>query len=235
MTDDRTLERAARSWLEEGPTRAPDRPVEAALAQIQTTRQERDLRIPWRFPTMNDATRIALIAATAVVVAIGGLYVVGQALPGPGAPATPLPTASPTPASGSIGTITLVDDGCTWDGNPGSLTASEDPLRLTVTVRNDTDTFANFGVYRLDAGYPWEDAAAWIEREDAAMKGGPSQPPQDFATDVGSLDQPTRGQSAPANLALGPGTYGVVCSSNEPPPGAVFGVYLVGPLEIMAP
>ena len=42
MTDDRSLERAARSWLEEGPTRAPDRPVDAALARIQTTRQERD-------------------------------------------------------------------------------------------------------------------------------------------------------------------------------------------------
>ena len=43
MTDersiDRALERAARSWIEVGPTRAPDRPVEAALALIQTTNQ----------------------------------------------------------------------------------------------------------------------------------------------------------------------------------------------------
>ena len=48
MNDDRSLERAARSWLEAGPTQAPDRAVEAALLQIETTSQERDLRIPWR-------------------------------------------------------------------------------------------------------------------------------------------------------------------------------------------
>ena len=30
MTDDRSLERAARSWLESGPTQAPERAVEAA-------------------------------------------------------------------------------------------------------------------------------------------------------------------------------------------------------------
>ena len=43
MTDDRSLERAARSWLEVGPTQAPERAVEAALLRIQTTPQERDL------------------------------------------------------------------------------------------------------------------------------------------------------------------------------------------------
>ena len=39
MTDDRSLERAARSWLEAGPTQAPDRAVEAALLPINTTRR----------------------------------------------------------------------------------------------------------------------------------------------------------------------------------------------------
>ena len=55
MTDDRSLERAARSWLETGPTQAPDRAVEAALLRIETTPQERDLRIPWRFTDMTTA------------------------------------------------------------------------------------------------------------------------------------------------------------------------------------
>ena len=73
MTDDRSLERAARSWLDEGPSRAPDRTVEAALHRIQTTNQERDLRIPWRFPTMNPITRIAM-AALVVALALGGVY-----------------------------------------------------------------------------------------------------------------------------------------------------------------
>jgi hypothetical protein len=48
MSDDRLLERNARAWLERGPTDAPDRVVEAALLAIETTNQERDLRIPWR-------------------------------------------------------------------------------------------------------------------------------------------------------------------------------------------
>ena len=48
MTDDRSLERAARSLIEAGPTRAPERAVEAALSRIQTTSQERGLRVPWR-------------------------------------------------------------------------------------------------------------------------------------------------------------------------------------------
>ena len=74
MTDDRSLERAARSWLEEGPTRAPDRPVEAALLAIEAISQERDLRIPWRFPTMNPAIRIAAAAIVIAAVALGGVY-----------------------------------------------------------------------------------------------------------------------------------------------------------------
>jgi hypothetical protein len=73
MTDDRSLERAARSWLDEGPSRAPDRTVEAALSQIQTTPQERDLGIPWRFPKMNPMTRIAT-ALVVVALALGGVY-----------------------------------------------------------------------------------------------------------------------------------------------------------------
>ena len=188
---------------------------------------------------MSDSTRLAVTAATIVVVAVGGLYLVG--LIGPGGSGGPRPTATPipTPSQGQsiidIGTITLDADGCTWDGNPGSIDASPDRLPVTVNVRNETDTFANFGVYLLDEGYLWEDAEAWIIRENEALHGGPSQPPNDFVTDVGSIDAPDRGQEPPANLTLGPGVHGIVCSSNEPPPGEIFAVYVVGPLEITEP
>jgi hypothetical protein len=102
MTDDRTLERAARSWLEEGPTRAPDRPVEAALARIQMTRQERDL-VPWRLSTMNSNARlVASLAAIAVVVAVG-IYVLRP-------PSNVGPPAAPTPSPTSL-TITTSDVG----------------------------------------------------------------------------------------------------------------------------
>jgi hypothetical protein len=90
MNDDRTLERAARSWIEVGPTRAPDHAVEAALARIQTTTQERDW-FPWRFPRMTIPVRIgALVAVGAVVLAGLGLLVGGPGV-------APSPTPSPTP------------------------------------------------------------------------------------------------------------------------------------------
>ena len=98
MTDersiDRALERAARSWIEEGPTRAPDRPVEAALALVQTTNQERDLRIPWRLPTMNPILRLAGVALAAVF-AIG----VANYVLNPGSNTGGVPTTSPAPSA----------------------------------------------------------------------------------------------------------------------------------------
>lgn len=89
MTDDRSLERAARSWLEAGPTGAPDRAVEAALARIQTTAQERDLRVPWRLKPMFDR----LAAAAVAIVAIGGIAIGYSLMARPNEPAAgPCPT-----------------------------------------------------------------------------------------------------------------------------------------------
>ena len=78
MTDDRSLERAARSWLEAGPTQAPDRAVEAALLRIETTPQERDLRIPWRFPPMTTPARVAAAAVIGVLLVGGAFYYFGS-------------------------------------------------------------------------------------------------------------------------------------------------------------
>jgi len=94
MTDDRSLERAARSWLEEGPTRAPDRPVEAALRAIESTSQERVLRIPWRLPRMNPITRVAGAALIAVI-AVGVVFLAVRPSSGVGGP-SPQPTTTPS-------------------------------------------------------------------------------------------------------------------------------------------
>ena len=75
MTDDRSLERAARSWLEVGPTQAPDRAVEAALLRIETTPQERDWHVPWRLPKMTTPARVAAAAVIGVLAIGGALYV----------------------------------------------------------------------------------------------------------------------------------------------------------------
>ena len=130
------------------------------------------------------------------------------------------------------GTITLTADGCTWVGNPGSIQATIAPVIGRVAVVNETDTFANFGIYRLNEGRTWAEAEAWIIAENDALHGGPSNPPIDFVTDVGSIDAPERGQY-PSNITLSAGgTHGIVCSSNEPPPGLIFAIYVVGPLEV---
>ena len=87
MTDDRSLERAARSWLEAGPTQAPDRAVEAALLRIETTPQERDLRIPWRLPMMTTPARLAAAAVIGVLLLGGAFFTLGgRANPSSGCP-----------------------------------------------------------------------------------------------------------------------------------------------------
>ena len=80
MSEDKRFERGARTWLEDGPTRAPERAVMEALAQVETTPQERDLRVPWRMPVMTLPVRLAAVALL-VALAAGGTYLVAGALP----------------------------------------------------------------------------------------------------------------------------------------------------------
>lgn len=94
MTDDRSLERAARSWLDEGPTRAPDRPVETALARIQSTSQERTLALPWRLSATNPLVRVAGAAIVAVLAA-GAVFLLARPTSDVGPPPTIAPTSSP--------------------------------------------------------------------------------------------------------------------------------------------
>ncbi len=102
--DDRSLERAARSWLENGPAQAPARAVEAALLRIETTPQERDLRIPRRFTEMSMPVRVAT-AAVIGVLAVGGAFYSSddrdRSIGGPGPSVTASPPTS-APASGSV-------------------------------------------------------------------------------------------------------------------------------------
>lgn len=102
MTDDRSLERAARSFIADGPTHAPDRVLAAALVAIQTTPQERDLRIPRRLPNMSNPLRVTSAAVIGVLAVGAVLYLVAPRLltgvGGPGSTTTAVPTGAPTPA-----------------------------------------------------------------------------------------------------------------------------------------
>ncbi len=97
MSEDKRFERGARTWLEDGPTRAPERAIEEALSQIESTPQERDLRVPWRMPVMSVPIRLAAVALL-VALAAGGTYLVAGALPDTSPSVTPVPAlASPSP------------------------------------------------------------------------------------------------------------------------------------------
>ena len=109
MTDDRSLERAARSWIEVGPTRAPAPAVDAALLRIQTTPQERDLRVPWRITPMPIYTRVAAAVIVGVLVVGGAVYMfspggrssVGVPVPSPVTSPVASPVTSTTPTTTS--------------------------------------------------------------------------------------------------------------------------------------
>jgi len=232
---DQMFDRALRNWMEDGSDRTPSTAIDAVLLAIKTTPQERDLRIPRRLNLMPTYMRLAAGIAIVAVAGVAALTFLNRApgFGGPGPSPTPSLTPGPTGTVINAGTITLTDDACTWDGNPGLIVASIEPVIARVSILNETETFGNFGVYHLDDG-SWADAAAWVARENDFLQGGPSQPPQDFATDVGNIDAPDR-RRYPATLTFGPGIHGIVCSSNEPPPGEVFAMYLVGPLEVTVP
>ena len=179
------------------------------------------------------------LAAGVAIVAVAGVVAIALLPRAPGfggTGPTPPPSASPNPTQPGVdlGTITLTDTDCTWTGNPGSIDGSLGPVIGKVTIDNQTDTFGNFGVYRLIDGYTWADAEAWCIADREAAQTGASPPPVDFVTDAGNIDAPERGKY-PSTLGLTAGVHGVMCSSNEPPPGEVFASYLVGPLEITGP
>ncbi|MEW5990340.1 MAG: hypothetical protein AB1736_03210 [Chloroflexota bacterium] len=117
MTDDRSLERAARAFIEVGPTQAPDRAVQAALLRVQSTSQERDLRVPWRTPHMTRFALAGAAAATIVAVILGGAYLLdGQRPPDTGA--SPSPTAS-SPVSPSPSSTGIIDSAVGYADLPG--------------------------------------------------------------------------------------------------------------------
>jgi hypothetical protein len=100
MIDDRSLERAARSFIEAGPTQAPDHAVEAALLTILSTPQERDLRVPWRSIPMHGPARLLGAAAAVAAVAIGAFLLLGRPSERVGSESpSPSPKSSPSPSA----------------------------------------------------------------------------------------------------------------------------------------
>jgi sugar lactone lactonase YvrE len=114
MTDERQLERAARRWLEQGPTQAPMHTIQAVLVAVAVTPPERRQRSLARLLQVHGLLRVAAVLAVAAIVVsvtigpfllrrwadpeLGGRTPYGARLP-------PTNCGSGLPPSGSIATI----------------------------------------------------------------------------------------------------------------------------------
>lgn len=88
------------AWLEEGPNELPESTRRAIAVDVRTTPQSRRaFWFPWRFPTVDRLSLVALAAVAVMVVAIAGLAVSRIATDGAnvGGP-PPAPSASPSPS-----------------------------------------------------------------------------------------------------------------------------------------
>jgi hypothetical protein len=193
MTEDLSFERLARDWLELGPLEAPSDVVQAAFLEIDKTPQERDLRVPWRFQTMNRFALLGAAAATIVAVGLVGLLLAlgpnGPAVgtgptPTQSASATQSPTTSPAPSpmalrEGVLSPGSYVtepfwrpgSDRC-FDGSlpiPTPLQSgctdsrSDDAIRITFTMPGGWQGFGVDGVWTVD-GEPPDEAALGFGR-----------------------------------------------------------------------
>jgi hypothetical protein len=166
MNDDRTLERAARSWLEAGPIEAPDHAVEAALLRVQTTHQERDVRVPWRAPSMfGISSRYLVAAAVAIAVFVGGALLLrpggNSSVGGP----SPAPSASHTTSAASSPAVRP----------SSSLAPAPTPTPTLVDIGLLTQSHAS-DLYRYQVRYP----PAW-QLEAGIADGVPDDIPSDLS------------------------------------------------------
>jgi hypothetical protein len=99
MTTRSEIERVLDRYLAEGVEQVPDRVIDAALDEIDSTSQRRAVRLPWWFNQAPSFLKLAVGGAALIaVLVVGGMFLTRGPAPsvgGPGA-ATPSPTASPS-------------------------------------------------------------------------------------------------------------------------------------------
>lgn len=173
--------------------------------------------------------RGVLLVASLCSAGLGGCQPAGSATetasPSPVVMASP----RPTPLVVDGGEITLTDDNCTWEGNPGSVAEG----RLALAVRNETDDYGLFIVHKLRPGRTFDEGRAVVATIQEALKTGAEWP--DEVSDAIAEATADAGRDGAVTIATTAGTLGVVCSANTSPRGDVLSVFLVGPLEMTDP
>jgi len=172
------------------------------------------------------STRSRSLAGALFVLSLGGAALGGCP------PSQPPPTAGPSPESVDAGAITLTDDGCTWEGNPGTVPSG----RVSIELSNETDDYGVFIVHRLKPEFTWDDGRDAIDAIQVALAAGEDWP--NWSTNVSTVEgegAAEAGGTGEVSISATAGAYGVVCSSNTSPTGDILTVFLVGPLEAGAP
>jgi hypothetical protein len=149
MTDERSIERLLDHWLDEGPSTAPDRVLDAAVDRIGRQRQ----RPAWRLHSGREfhvisTSKLAATVAAVLVIAVLGVVLVLR--PGGSTVGSSGPTAAPSPSS--------LPSGYPIGGllPPGSHTTKQFKPAVTFTVpegwiktADDAQTSAQLGVLGL--------------------------------------------------------------------------------------
>lgn len=210
MTDDRSLERAARSWLEVGPTAAPEAAVEAALARIQTTPQERDLHIPWRNTRLNQMVRASIGIAAVAVVLIGAASLLNRPGPGPApSPSITTPSPSTTPAAASPSPATS-------SASPGASGASTPSFPLTFVSK-----LMGFSVKYPDRWSVHPATEAWVVGETISWGGGSNDDLHGADARLSVASQALKGGETPASRLQAMIAASPVCTAVVPAPETI--------------
>lgn len=101
MTRQLDLEQLLDIWLDDGPTDTADAVFDEAVARVYRERQRPAWRVSWRNALVTTNLKFLVAAAAVIVIALGGIALLGRpsALPGnPSVPPSVSPPASPSPS-----------------------------------------------------------------------------------------------------------------------------------------
>jgi hypothetical protein len=143
MIDDRALERAARSFIEVGPTAAPPHVVEDALVLIERLPQDRDW-FPWRFPKMTLPARVAAVVVVGALLIASALALTGVGRPGLGPSPQPSMASSAAPTVSST-TVSVAPTAAAKAARPSA------PVARVSAVTVTTQFFDHLNAGRVEA------------------------------------------------------------------------------------
>ena len=117
------LELALDDYLGDRGDRLPDRVLEGALMEIDHTAQHRRPTLPRRITSMSTPLRLGLVAAAAIIAAIGGIYILNsRGGTNVAAPPSAAPTVQPSEtSSASAASAVPTSDGPAMTGHQSPL------------------------------------------------------------------------------------------------------------------